>query len=162
MFRSDKIAKCSLSAPWSNGKMVAICQAGSSEEFVPNTLVIGKQLSESYVDYHDNRNARVFRRWFTSMLISNLTKDRKVVIVMDNAKYHSRLVAKSPKINMTLPLPVKPVLLQKICEANIPKKYVVDEMFLNAEYSVLRLPPYHFVFNSIEMVWSQLKYHAWH
>ena len=29
-------------------------------------------------------------------------------------------------------------------------------------YSVLGLPPYHCVFNPIEMVWNQLKHHARH
>ena len=29
-------------------------------------------------------------------------------------------------------------------------------------YSVLCLPPYHCLFNPIEMVWNQLKYHARH
>ena len=66
---------------------------------------------------------------------------------MDNAKYHSRFVEKSRTMNMRkmifmikhhieipLSLPVKPVLLQKICEANILKKYVVDEMTLYAGY----------------------------
>ena len=45
------------------------------------------------------------------------------------------------RIDIPLPLPFKPILLQKIREANIPKKYVVHEMALNAGYSVLRLPP---------------------
>ena len=79
---------------------------------------------------------------------------------MDNAKYRSRFVEKSRTMNMRkmilsymmkhhieipLSMPVKPVLLQKICEANILKKYVVDEMTLDAGYYVLRLPPYHCV-----------------
>ena len=57
--------------------------------------------------------------------------------MMDTAKYHRKLVEKSPTMNMRknymifymikhctkipLPLPVKPVLIQKIREANIPK-----------------------------------------
>ena len=55
-------------------------------------------------------------------------------------------------------LPVKPVLLEKICETNILQKYVIDEMAIAAGYSVLCLPPY-FVFNPIEMVLNQLKHH---
>ena len=55
-------------------------------------------------------------------------------------------------------------MLEKIREANIPKKYVIDEMarLLAAGYSALRLPPYHCVFNPTEMVWNQLKHHARH
>ena len=59
-------------------------------------------------------------------------------------------------------LSVKPVLLERIREANIPKKYVIDEMAITAGYFFLRLPPYHCVFNSVEMVWNQLNHHARH
>ena len=58
---------------------------------------------------------------------------------MNNAKCHSRLIEKRPTMNMKKkndmilfmashhieipsPLPIQPVLLQKICEINIPKK----------------------------------------
>ena len=133
----DNTAKCSLSVPPSKGKKVVICHAGSSEGFVPNAVLLcGKQLSESYADYHD-MNAEIFKRWFANTLITNLPKDRKVVFMMVNAKYHSRLVDKSPTMNMRKndmisymiehrieipsPLTVKPVLLQKIHVANIPK-----------------------------------------
>ena len=47
------------------------------------------------------------------------------------------------------PLPFKPVLSQKIIEATTPKKYVVDEIAQDAGYSVLRLPPYRWVFNPV-------------
>ena len=63
-------------------------------------------------------------------------------------------------IEISSPYPVKPVLLEKICEANIPKKYVIDDTATAAGYSVDCLPPYHCVFNQIEMVWNQLKHHA--
>ena len=50
-----------------------------------------KYFSESYANYNDDMNAEVFEKWFANTLIPNLPKDRKVVIVMDNAKYHSLL-----------------------------------------------------------------------
>ena len=65
-------------------------------------------------------------------------------------------------IEMPCPLPVKPVLLEKICKANIPKKYFIDVVATVAGYSVLYQSPHHFVFNPIEMVWNQLKHHAQH
>ena len=34
----------------------------------------------------------VFADWFENMLTANLPKERKVVVVMDNAKYHCRLM----------------------------------------------------------------------
>lgn len=55
---------------------------------------------------------------------------------------------------------IKPVLIQKISEANILNKYVIDEIPLDAEYPLLRLPTYGCVFNLFEILWSQLKHHA--
>ena len=129
---------------------------------------------------------KFFEDWFENSLLKNLPQDRKVLIVMDNNKYHNRLSEKTPTksmkknqktkkktkkndmisfitkhhIEISSPYPVKPVLLEKICEANIPKKYVIDDTATAAGYSVDCLPPYHCVFNQIEMVWNQLKHHA--
>lgn len=64
-------------------------------------------------------------------------------------------------IEIPLPQPVKPVALQKLCQANISDKYVVDEMATDAGCSVLRSPVYHYISNpNIKMVWNQLKSHA--
>ena len=62
-------------------------------------------------------NAEVFERWFANRFTPDLPKDRKVVVVLDNAKYHSRLVEKisnliKHRIEIPLPLPVKSLLLQ--------------------------------------------------
>ena len=105
--------------------------------------------------------------WFANTLIPNLPKERKVV-----KKHHNRLVEKSPKMTMTkkdmssymikhrmdipLPQPVKPAALQKVCEVNIPNKYVADEMTLDTGCSVLRSPPYQCIsnptINSVESI----------
>ena len=66
------------------------------------------------------------------------------------------------KHQIEIPSPLPVVLLEKIREANIPNKYVIDEMVIASDYSVLCLPPYHFVFTPIEIVWNQLKHHARH
>ena len=62
-------------------------------------------------------NAEVFERWFADRFTPDLPKERKDVIVMDNAKYHSRLIEKisyliKHRIEIPLPLPVKLFLLQ--------------------------------------------------
>ena len=62
-------------------------------------------------------NAEVFERWFADRFTPDLPKERKDVIVIDNAKYHSRLAEKisyliKHRIEIPLPLPVKPFLLQ--------------------------------------------------
>ena len=80
MIWSDNTAKCSLSAPPSKGKRVVVCHAGSSEGFLPNALPLcGKQLSESYADYDDDRNAKVLERWFVKTLIPNLLKEKRLL-----------------------------------------------------------------------------------
>ena len=123
-------------------------------------------------------NGHVFEDWFQNTLLPNLPKDRKVVIVMDNAKYHSRLLEKNATmamrkdemiefmkrhdIDIPTPLPTKPVLLEKVHEKNIKSEYIIDKMAKEAGYDVLRLPPNHCIFNPIEMVWNQLKHHARH
>ena len=55
------------------------------------------------------------------------------------------------------PVPIKAVLLQTIKEANIQKKFVIDEIAKNHGHEVLRLPPYHCTLNPIELVWARLK-----
>ena len=116
-------------------------------------------------------NGTIFENWFQSTLLPNLSKGKKVVIDLDNTKHHSRYVEKTPTMNMKKndmiaiminhgieipnPLPTKPVLLQKIRQANIFIQFVIDIMAKEARFSVLRLPPYHL--NPIEMVWSPFK-----
>ena len=68
---------------------------GSSAGFVDNALLwCGKDISKCYIDYHQNMNCEVFESWFGDKLIPNLPKDGKTPIVLDNAKYHCRLMEK--------------------------------------------------------------------
>ena len=119
-------------------------------------------------------NGDVFEGWFENTLLKNLPQARKVLMEMD--KYHSTLSEKTPTMNIKKkkkkmisfitthlsPPSVKTVLLDKIREANIAKKCVIDVMAAAAGYSVLRLSPYHCIFNPFEMVWNQLKHLARH
>ena len=47
---------------------------------------IEKKLSKSYANYHDDKSGIVFEDWFENTLTPSLLKERKVVVVMDNAK----------------------------------------------------------------------------
>ena len=72
-------------------------------------------------------NAEVFKRWFANRFTPDLPKDRKVVVVMDNAKYHSRLVEKisyliKHRIEIPLPIPVKTKEETNYFKATILKK----------------------------------------
>ena len=55
------------------------------------------------------------------------------------------------KHNITIlePIPTKPVLPSLIREANVPKQYIVDYVAKTLRCSVLQLPPYHCILNSI-------------
>ena len=101
-------------------------------------LLYGKE-----ADYHDDMSGIVFEDWFENTLTANLPKERKVVVVIDSAKYHCRFIEKAPTINMKKaemiavmlkhdteipnPIPTKPVLLEKILInfKNIEKQYVI-------------------------------------
>ena len=46
----------------------------------------------SYADYQDDMSGIVFVDQLKNTLTANLPKQRKVMIVMENAKYHSRFI----------------------------------------------------------------------
>ena len=86
---TDSSKEPNLSAPVSKGKRVVICHAGSAKGFVDNVFLwCGKNISKSYIDYHQNMNSEAFENWFGDKLTPNLPNDRKTLIILDNAKYH--------------------------------------------------------------------------
>ncbi|KAJ4440962.1 hypothetical protein ANN_10811 [Periplaneta americana] len=105
--------------------------------------------------------------------MSNLPQNRKCIIVLDNASYHSRLKFKTPSMSMNVqhmlsymrannitipnPVPIKALLLKLIKDACIQKRYIIDDIALSYGHEVLRLPPYHCCFSPIELVWAKLK-----
>ena len=53
-----------LFAPVSKGRRALICYAGSMEGFVDNApFLCGKGISKCYVDYHQNMNGEVLRKF---------------------------------------------------------------------------------------------------
>lgn len=169
----DGTCSCCLQAPSSRGKRIMILHAGSSDGWVPECLYLSsKSISDSMADSHDEMNGNIFENWFENKLLANLPP-RKCAIVLDNAAYHSRLKFRVPTTatkkdeiinfmkdnNLVIPnpVPIKAVLLQTIKEANIQKKFVIDEIAKNHGHEVLRLPPYHCTLNPIELVWARLK-----
>ena len=65
-------------------------------------------------------------------------------------------------IDIPNPIPIKPMLPEKILERNVLKQYVIDSFTKKVGYDVLQLPPYYCVSNPIEMVENRLKCHAFH
>ncbi|XP_050516493.1 uncharacterized protein LOC126891360 [Diabrotica virgifera virgifera] len=167
----DGSKKCCLSTPCSRGKRILILHVGTKDGFVPNALLLSsKNIKQSSADYHEDMTAELFEKWATEQLLPNIKTNS--VIVMDNAPYHSRLYTKIPNTSskkgdiiefmenkgMTIPSKcTKKELLQLIKQQNLKKEYAVDKLFERHGHMVLRLPPYHCVFNPTEMVWADVK-----
>ncbi|XP_071051139.1 uncharacterized protein [Onthophagus taurus] len=117
-------------------------------------------------------DSALFETWFQNQLLPNLL-NQTLVIVLDNASYHSRMLHPKPakrhkkeyvlsylqEHNIAMPNGkiTKDKLLAKVNEVDIPTEYVIDGMAKEAGHIVLRLPPYHCILNPIELIWSNLK-----
>ncbi|KAF0691895.1 DDE 3 domain-containing protein [Aphis craccivora] len=95
---------------------------------------------------------------------------------MDNAPYHSVKLEKCPTSNwrkadiiqwlhgkgevvdQTMIIPELLEVVRRI--KPIYNKYIIDEMVLQQNKTVLRLPPYHCELNPIDLVWSVVKRHV--
>lgn len=157
-----------IKAPSGKGKRLIITHIGSKNGFVKGGLLAFQ--SKKTGDYHEDMNADVFEEYFGQML--DLIPPQSV-IVMDNATYHSRKLEKVPtsswrKSDIIQWLTLKEIShegdmikkeLLEIVNLNKPPytKYVIDEMALKKNITVLRLPPYHCELNPIELVWAQVK-----
>ncbi|XP_072394992.1 uncharacterized protein [Diabrotica undecimpunctata] len=167
----DDSKKCCLSTPCSRGKRIIILHAGTKSGFVPNALLLSaKNIKQSSADYHEDMTAELYEKWATEQLLPNIKTNS--VIVMDNASYHFRLYTKIPNTsskkgdiiefmeNKGMATPskcTKKELLKLIKQQNFQKEYVIDKLFERHGHTVLRLPPYHCIFNPLEMIWAGVK-----
>ena len=102
-------------------------------------------------------NAAVFEECFANSLLSTLPRDQPMVIIMDNAPYHSRMLDKPPttaarKADIMKWLKdhgvpcsndlKKTELLALVKMKKQPPTYAVDELAKQAGHRILRLPPY--------------------
>jgi transposase len=146
-----------------------VVNAGNSHGFIEGAGLIFKSKKNS-LDYHSEMNAETFEEWLQDKLLPALTEPS--IIVLDNASYHSRLEEKKPTCawrkahlqtwlqnnNIHFSETDKKDTLLKLCRQNYKSPvYVVDHVIHEAGHKPLRLPPYHCIFNQIEMVWSQTK-----
>jgi transposase len=167
----DSSQNCQTKAPSNKGKRITIIHAGSEDGFVPNCLLLSaKNIKDSSLDYHEDTSAELFENWFQNYLLKNIPNNS--VIVMDNASYHSRLLHKAPASSSSkteiqeylLENDIyfefsykKAQLLEVLNSYAIKKQYVCDNLAEQAGHTVLRLPPYHCMFNPIEHLWNQVK-----
>lgn len=91
----DQSDKCRTRAPSNRGKRITILHAGSENGWVPNALLLSaKNIADSSLDYHEDTTGELFENWFQHQLLPNIPANS--IIVMDNAKYHSRECNKVP------------------------------------------------------------------
>lgn len=152
-------------------KRLIVLNIGSVDGFVPNGLLCFESKKNSF-DFHNEINEEIFHKWMESIL-PRLQPNS--VIVMDNVSYHSVEVDKAPtsvsrkdeiikwledKGEIVDKFMVIPELLQKVKRLKpLHKKYVIDELAKINNNIILRLPPYHYELNPIELAWSSVKNH---
>lgn len=165
---TDDSVEGTMSVPIGKGGRIILLHAGSSEGFLPNTLLLFA--SKKTNEYHEEMDHKVFRKWFEQSLIPDLT--RQSIIIMDNAKYHSKMVDKAPvtsskkefiiewlkKHNIPFQNDMLKSELLQLVRINKPEpRYEIDEIANKHGHRVIRLPPYHCHFNCIELIWAQVK-----
>lgn len=167
----DSSGRCKTKAPSNKGKRITILHAGTENGWVPNALRLSaKNIKDSSLDYHEDTTGEFFEDWFKNQLLPDIPPNS--VIVMDNAKYHSRELNKVPGASSTKhaiqeyfydndiyfeECYTKKQLLEVLKSQNLVKEYICDNMANTTGHCVLRLPPYYCIFNPIEQVWHQVK-----
>ncbi|XP_046666826.1 uncharacterized protein LOC124358567 [Homalodisca vitripennis] len=158
-----------MAAPIGKGERLILLHAGSCNGFIPGCCLLFK--SGGTGDYHEEMDGVTFQAWFKDTLLPQLSTPS--TIVMDNASYHSQLLDKVPnksskKAEMQEWLQrhhitfeeekTKAELLELIIQNKPPNPtYIIDDLARKAGHKVVRLPPYHCHFNSIELIWAQVK-----
>ena len=157
----------------SEGKRFTVLHAGGNFGFLEGCELFLDSNIDSR-DYHKTMTGEVFKKWTIEQLIPSVALiSGKVVVVMDNAPYHSMHAEDSPKFSWKKAklevwvhknkIPFGNNLTKKqlfeVVKPHLPscKKYVIDELLSKNGIDVLRLPPYHCQYNPIEMVWGFCK-----
>lgn len=164
------------SIPTGKGQRLILLHAvDRSTGFLPSCKLLFKSISTDGRDYHTEMNATIFEDWLEHKLIPNLPE--KSLIVMDNASYHSRrdpatvsptmaskkqdmiewLEERNIEFNRQAKVATKKQLYELITNHKQPVSYVTDQLIRKHGHDVLRLPPYHCIFNPIELLWGVIK-----
>lgn len=156
--------------PIGKGKQLIVLHIGSSDGFVEGGLLCFESKTNS-TDYHHEMNGDTFYKWFVNIL-PFLKKN--AIVVMDNAPYHSVKTETIPNMSwkkqdiinwlenkgqlINSNQLVKSQLIDQV-EQLRPRynTYVIDEYAKSKDIIVLRLPPYHFELNPIELAWASVK-----
>lgn len=158
--------------PCGKGQRIILFGAISERGIVDNSFYWWN-IKDKFADYHDNINGEIFLNLFKNRIIDNLEK--KSLIIMDNASYHSYYKDKSyfnPKTaNKTEIIDFLKSKGKIYFDSNVLKKFLVEEALKFWEkpqndiekiaekngHKILYLPPYHPEYNPIEYVWAKMK-----
>ncbi|CAH1978972.1 unnamed protein product [Acanthoscelides obtectus] len=159
----------SVKAIKTDGKRYIILHAGNENGFIEGSEAIFSSKTK-LSDYHGEMNQDNFLKWFQQQLLEKL--ESPSMIILDNAPYHSMILNKVPNnawtkkniqdwlTNQDIPFlntMFKTELLSIVARNKPPKIYVIDELAEQHGHKVLRLPPYHCIFNPIELIWGIAK-----
>ena len=174
----DAIYRGGLKVPAGKGRRLIINHLGSNNGFLKDCgeCFVGKKDS---ADYHSEMNGPHFENWLLETVLPKLPD--KSVLVIDNARYHSRQTPESKrpttnwrkaaiqawlkkmKIPFNDPKDTIPTLLEKSKSIYVPKEYILESItkkYCEAngkDIQILRLPIGHSELNPIEMIWAQVK-----
>ncbi|XP_028132054.2 uncharacterized protein LOC114327584 [Diabrotica virgifera virgifera] len=152
-----------------DGKRYIILHAGNENGFIEGAEAKFSSKS-TLLDYHGEMNQENFLLWFENQLPKSWSEPS--LIIMDNAPYHSMLLEKAPNTSSTksdikvwltnknLPFNdtmLRNKLLQIVAQNKPPPKYIVDDLAEQYGHKILRLPPYHCIWNAIELIWGTAK-----
>jgi len=171
--------------PNSTGKRLIVIAAGT-----PDGELVGARLTwwadaAASADYHGNVGWDTYLRWFQEMFIPSLPTDRKCVIILDNASYHSCTSGppgyEFPKVNgvsKTLSKLNKAELIDYLhcCNVEFDEDSYKAVLYQQAKelqeslaesklrallagsgHTILFLPPYHPWLNPSEEIWGAAK-----
>lgn len=128
---TDLSGNCIMQVPTNKGKRITILHAGTENGWIPNTLFLSaKNINHCNLDYHEDTTGEVFEEWFKNKLLNNVPE--RSVIVMDNAKYHSRQLNKVPN-NSNTKLQIQEFLQKNdiYFEENYSKKQLLEVLSIS-------------------------------
>ncbi|XP_048243705.1 uncharacterized protein LOC125376114 [Haliotis rufescens] len=156
--------------PPGKGEHLIVLHASSHRGFLPGCDLVFRSRSTDGRDYHTEMNSQVFTAYVEEQLL--LALPDKFLAVMDNAPYHSCRdpINCCPTSNSTkgeicqwldnnrIARPTK-TKKTDYCQLQNkpPPSYLIDNMLREHGHEVLRLPPYHYDLNPIELIWGDLK-----
>lgn len=151
------------------GKRYVVFHAGNEHGFLPGAALVISSKNKN-PNHRPEINDQNFIRWFEEQVLQKL--ERPSVIIMSDASYRSSLSKNYPNSNWNKS-DIKnwlqerlifyhnnllKVQLLEVAKRNLPpKKYEVEELATKYGHEVLRVPPFHGIFNPIEMIWGIVK-----